>query len=57
MKHTENYNFNIPEDNDMYNKSYYNDNFETIDTEVQRLIDIVDGGSEVEDETDRKSGA
>lgn len=57
MKHTKNYNFNIPEDNDMYNKNYYNDNFETIDTEVQRLIDIVDGGSEVENETDNEPGA
>ena len=44
MKHTENYNFELPEDNDQYNKDYYNNNFETIDTEVQRILDIVEEG-------------
>ena len=42
MKHTENYNFQIPEDNDMYNKDYYNNNFEIIDEEIQRMLDIID---------------
>lgn len=48
MTNTENYNFNIPEDTDQYNEEYYNENFETIDTELKRLIDIV---GEDEDET------
>lgn len=42
MKHTTNYNFELPEDNDTYNKDYYNNNFETIDAEVQCLLDIVE---------------
>lgn len=50
MMKTVNYDFNIPEDSDQYNEEYYNENFETIDTELKRLIDIVDE-SEVQDET------
>lgn len=52
MKRTINYDFYIPEEMDQYNKDYYNNNFETIDSEIQRMIDIVDGENEVEDETD-----
>lgn len=26
----------------MYNKDYYNNNFEIIDEEIQRMLDIVD---------------
>lgn len=50
MRKTDNYNFNIPEDKDEYNEEHYNENFETIDAELKRLIDIVDE-SEVQDET------
>lgn len=46
MINTENYNFNIPEDTDLYNEEYYNANFETIDTELKRLTDIVEEGEE-----------
>lgn len=41
MKLTPNYNLNIPEDNDRYNKDYYNSNFITLDIEIQRLLDII----------------
>lgn len=51
MTNTPNYNFNIPENTDQYNEEYYNENFEKIDTELKRLIDIVGNESEVQDET------
>lgn len=54
MRQTTNYNFKIPEDSDQYSRNHYNENFETIDTEIQRLIDIVE---EEEDETDNEPGA
>lgn len=46
MKHTLNYNFNIPEDNDQYNKEYYNENFEIIDAELKRISDTVEESEE-----------
>lgn len=55
MNHTPNYNFNIPEDADQYNRDYYNENFEKIDTEIQRMLDIVQ--EEEEDETNDQPGA
>lgn len=42
MKLTPNYNLNLPEDNDRYNKDYYNSNFYTLDIVIQILINIVD---------------
>lgn len=54
MRQTPNYNLNIPEDADQYNRDYYNENFETIDAEIQRMIDIVE---EEENETNDEPGA
>lgn len=42
MKNTDNYNLNIPEDTDQYNEEHYNENFETIDTELQNMIDTIE---------------
>lgn len=49
MKHTTNYDFNIPEDSDQYSRDHYNENFEKIDEKTQEFIDIIEtNGGEIE---------